>query len=236
MNRNEIAILVPCYNEEKALPETLDELLALFEKGRIIVINDGSSDSTSEVARKHRVKVIDLAANMGIGVAMQTGYRFAAEKGFGFAVQCDGDGQHRAEEIQLLIKRMEETDADMVVGSRFVDKSVKGFKSLFIRRIAIRYLSLLVKALTGIKIYDVTSGFRIVNRRVIQIFAQNYPFDFPEPESLILLKSHGCRIVETPVSMRERRGGISSIGLFSAVYYMVKVTIGLAITRLRGTF
>jgi hypothetical protein len=235
MNQKELAVIVPSYNEEKALPNTLKELLTEYGQEQVIVVNDGSTDETSRLARETGVTVIDLPDNMGIGVAMQTGYRYAAGKGFRFALQCDGDGQHNPKDIPLLIEKMEETGADMVIGSRFVDGSAGGFKSFFFRRVAIRYLSTWLKLLTGKTVRDITSGFRLVNRKGLEIFAEVYPFDYPEPESIVLLQNYGCSIVETPVTMRERQGGISSIGILGGVYYLVKVTIGLSIMKLRGT-
>ncbi len=234
MSYEKTAIIVPAYNEEKALPKTLDELCGIFDKRRIIVVNDGSEDSTSHIANNAGVNVIDLPSNMGIGVAMQTGYRFVLEKGFKYAVQCDADGQHPPDQIKLLSDRMEETGADMVIGSRFVDKSSGGFKSLFLRRLAIGFFSDWISLITkGVRVHDVTSGFRLANERTLRIFADDYPFDYPEPESIILLTMHGCRIAETPVAMRERQGGVSSIGFFAGIYYIIKVTLGLLLTRLR---
>jgi hypothetical protein len=235
MNIKELAIIVPSYNEEKALPRTLQELLTDYGQEQVIVVNDGSSDETSRLAREAGVVVIDLPDNMGIGIAMQTGYRYASEKGFRFALQCDGDGQHNSKDIPLLTKKMEETGADMVIGSRFIDNSAEGFKSFFFRRVAISYLSMCLRLLTGKRVRDITSGFRLVNRKGLEIFAEVYPFDYPEPESIVLLQNYGCSVVETPVTMRERQGGVSSIGLFGGVYYLVKVTIGLSIVKLRGS-
>ncbi len=213
---------------------TLQELFAIFDKSRIVVINDGSDDSTSRIAHNAGVNVIDLPANMGIGVAMQTGYRFALEKGLKYAVQCDADGQHPPDQIELLAAEMEKTGADMVIGSRFVDKSSGGFKSHFLRRIGISFFSDWISLITkGVRVHDVTSGFRLVNERVMRIFADDYPFDYPEPEAIVLLTMHGCTIAETPVAMRERQGGVSSIGFFAGIYYIIKVTLGLLLTRLR---
>jgi len=234
MNKESVAVIVPCFNEEEGLPQTLDEILAHFSPENIIVVNDGSKDHTPYVAKKKNVVLISLPINMGIGIAMQTGYRYALQNGFLFAVQCDGDGQHPPDKIEALLKKMNELNADMVLGSRFVDDSVEGFKSFAIRRIGIKYLSFLINVITGKKIYDVTSGFRLVNRKVMEIFSNRYPFDYPEPESIVLLDNHGVQIAETPVSMRERKGGISSITAIKGIYYMVKVTIGLLVTKLRG--
>mgnify|MGYP000122603668 CR=1 FL=1 len=233
MDSSEIAILVPAYNEEKALPGTLDSLKSSYNPSQIVVINDGSEDATPLSAREAGVRVIDMPVNMGIGVTMQTGYRFALRNGFKYALQCDADGQHRPEEIPLLIREMESSGADMVIGSRFVDRKAAGFKSLFLRRQVIRFFSGWINMLTGFKVHDVTSGFRLVNRRIMELFAEEYTFDFPEPESIILTARRGHKVVEVPVTMRSRQGGVSSIGLFTGLYYMVKVTLGLVLTRLR---
>ena len=233
MNSSEVAILVPAYNEEKALPGTLDSLKDSYDRSQIVVINDGSEDATPISARAAGVRVIDMPLNMGIGVTMMTGYRFALRNGFKYAVQCDADGQHRPEEIPLLIKEMEDSGADMVIGSRFIDKEAAGFKSFFLRRQVIRFFSGWINMLTGFKVHDVTSGFRLVNKRVMKLFAEEYTFDFPEPESIILAARRGHKVVEVPVAMRRRQGGVSSIGLLTGLYYMVKVTLGLVLTRLR---
>ena len=233
MNSAELVVLVPAYNEEKALPGTLEELRREFDASRIVVINDGSRDATPELARKAGVRVIDMPTNMGIGVTMQTGYRFAMRNRFNYAVQCDADGQHRPDEINLLIREMENSGADMVIGSRFIDPAAAGFKSFFFRRQAIRFFSGWINLLTGFKVHDATSGFRLVNRRLMEIFAADYPFDYPEPESIILAARKGLKVVEVPVEMRSRQGGVSSIGFLTGFYYMVKVTLGLLLTRVR---
>ena len=233
MNSSEVAILVPAYNEEKALPATLDSLKNSYDCSQIVVINDGSVDATPLTAREAGVRVIDMPVNMGIGVTMMTGYRFALANGFKYGLQCDADGQHRPDEIPLLIKKMEESGADMVIGSRFIDRDAAGFKSFFLRRLVIRFFSGWINLLTGFKVHDVTSGFRLVNEPVMKLFAEEYTFDFPEPESIILTARRGHKVVEVPVAMRKRQGGVSSIGFLTGIYYMVKVTLGLVLTRLR---
>lgn len=229
---NRTLIIVPAYNEEQALPATLAELKRHFPPENILVVNDGSADGTGAAAKNAGVRVVNLPVNMGIGVAMQTGYKFAVRNGFTAAVQCDGDGQHPAQQIPLLLDALANGN-NLVVGSRFIDADREGFKSLFVRRQVIRYFSHLIALLTGVRVWDVTSGFRAADRRVIEIYAADYPFDYPEPEALVLLARHGCRIAEAPVAMRERQGGVSSIGLFAGLYYVVKVTIGLLVQRLR---
>ncbi|GMT41903.1 MAG: glycosyl transferase family 2 [bacterium] len=233
MNAEEVLVIVPAYNEEKALPHTLSQLVEIFDRSQIVVINDGSADGTSVAARRTGVRIIDLAANMGIGVAMQTGYKFAVKNGFRYAIQCDGDGQHPPREIPAIMREMERTGADMVIGSRFLDTRREGFKSYPFRRAAIRLFSAWINMLTRLKVYDVTSGFRLANEKVIRLFAREYPFDYPEPESIILLTRRRFKVVEVAVSMRQRQGGVSSIGFSSGLYYMVKVMLGLALTKLR---
>ncbi len=229
---NRTLIIVPAYNEEQALPATLAELTRIFPPRNILVVNDGSADGTGAAAKKAGVRVVNLPVNMGIGVAMQTGYKFAVRHGYSAAVQCDGDGQHPADQIPQLLAGLARGN-NLAVGSRFIDADGKGFKSLFVRRQAIRYFSHLIALLTGQRVRDVTSGFRAADRKTMDIFAADYPFDYPEPEALVLLARHGCRIAEVPVVMRERQGGVSSIGLFAGVYYVVKVSIGLFVQRLR---
>lgn len=229
---NKTLIIVPAYNEEQALPATLAELTRHFPPENILVVNDGSTDGTGAAAKKAGVRVVNLPVNMGIGVAMQTGYKFAARNGFTAAVQCDGDGQHPAGQIAALLAALAD-GTNLVVGSRFIHANREGFKSLFVRRQVIRYFSHLIALLAGVRVWDVTSGFRAADRAVIEIFSGDYPFDYPEPEALVLLARHSRRIVEVPVTMRERQGGVSSIGLFAGLYYVVKVTMGLLVQRLR---
>ncbi len=171
-----------------------------------------------------------LPINMGIGGAVQTGYRYARDNGYDIAVQIDGDGQHDVGFLENMIRYMEEEEADCVIGSRFVKK--EGFQSSGLRRIGIRFLSITGWLLTGVRLKDITSGYRLVNRRFIRIFAEDYPADYPEPEAMVITAVHGGKIREYPVVMREREGGISSITLKKSVYYMVKVTIAMLIRRL----
>jgi glycosyltransferase involved in cell wall biosynthesis len=233
MNVEDMLVIMPSFNEEKALPGVLAELSTIIPPSHVLVVNDGSTDGTSVVARRAGVEVVDLPMNMGIGVAVQTGYKFAKEHGYKFAIQCDADGQHPPAQIGILKQTMTQTGADMVIGSRFYGAEGGGFRSSFMRRQCIRFFSYWIELIAGIKVYDVTSGFRLCNSRAILIFADEYPFDYPEPESIVMLKKLGYLIVETPIKMRERQGGVSSIGLFGGVYYMVKVSIGLFVRTLR---
>ena len=173
---------------------------------------------------------MNLSINMGIGGAVQTGYCYARDNDYDIAVQIDGDGQHDVGFLENMIRYMEEEQADCVIGSRFMEK--EGFQSSGLRRTGIKFLSILGWILTGVRIRDITSGYRLVNRRFIHIFAQDYPADYPEPEAMVITAVHRGKIVEYPVIMRQREGGTSSITLKKSIYYMFKVTLAMLIRRL----
>lgn len=225
-----ILIIIPAYNEEDSIEKVADNLITNFPQYDYVIVNDGSTDRTKKVCQNNDYEVLHLPVNMGIGGAVQTGYRYAWDNDYDMAVQIDGDGQHDVSFLEGMIRCMEEEQADCVIGSRFVEK--EGFQSSGIRRVGIRFLSFLGWLLTGVRVKDITSGFRLVNRRFIQIFSQDYPADYPEPEAMIITAVHGGRIREYPVVMREREGGISSITLKKSVYYMFKVTLAMLIRRL----
>ncbi|MCY1526288.1 Undecaprenyl-phosphate mannosyltransferase [compost metagenome] len=228
-------MIIPCYNEEASLPLLLAELKGLVMPDGYelipLVVNDCSKDRTLQVARDHGVKVLDLPNNLGIGGAVQSGICYAKRNYFDMAVQVDGDGQHPPAELPKLLQAMEQEQADMVIGSRFIEN--EGFRSSFMRRIGIRYFFNLNMLLTGNRIYDSTSGFRLMGERAIALGADHYPDDYPEPESLIIFSRAGLKIVETPVRMSHRRGGKSSIGSFLSLYYGIKVTIGMLFSFIR---
>lgn len=228
-------VIIPCFNEEIAITTVLRELkeLPLFEAYtlNILVVNDCSTDGTSQVAKSTGVTILDLPINLGIGGAMQTGFKYAKLHGYDFALQLDGDGQHPPAEIAKLIEEYLSTHANIVIGSRFVVK--QGFQSSQLRRIGITYFHYLNKLFTGKSIYDITSGFRLLDRKALQLTAEYYPDEYPEPESLILFTRAGLIIKEIPVVMRERQGGQSSIRNFRQWYYMVKVTIAMIFSNLK---
>jgi glycosyltransferase involved in cell wall biosynthesis len=229
-----VLIVIPCYNEESALPLLLQELcsLSLPEKYalHLLVVNDCSKDQTAALARAHGVRLLDLTNNLGIGGAVQAGFKYAKEKGFDAAIQLDGDGQHPPSEIIKLLEGHSD-GTDVVIGSRFLNRA--GFQSSFMRRMGIRYFYKLNKVLTGNSIYDSTSGFRLLGRRAIMIASNYYPDDYPEPESLITFSKAGLKIKEVPVMMSHRLGGISSISNVSSVYYCIKVTISMLFSFIR---
>lgn len=230
-----ILVIIPCYNEEEALPRLLDELndTTLPQEYSFVpvVINDCSLDNTAQVAKGKGVIVLSLTNNLGIGGAVQTGIKYAALHDFDYVLQMDGDGQHPPSEMYKFIAASADTQADVVIGSRFLDK--KGFQTSFVRRRGIKYFHRINQLLTGKNIYDSTSGFRLLGRKAIKLASVYYPDDYPEPESLVFFSRAGLNIIEIPVVMRERLGGKSTIGRFSSVYYMVKVTMGMFLSYIR---
>ncbi len=226
-----ILIIVPAFNEEQNIAKVIDNIREQVDYVDILVVNDASRDQTSAVAREKQAITVDLPCNLGIGGAVQTGYIYAWEHDYDIAVQFDGDGQHRAEELHKVISSMEDENADMIIGSRFLQS--EGFKSTFIRRIGIIYFSALLYLILKQRITDPTSGFRAVNRRLIKLFVDYYPDDYPEPEVLVYLHRQKVKIVEIPVSMRHREYGVSSIQLFRSVYYVIKVTLAILINLIR---
>ncbi|MBC7862380.1 MAG: glycosyltransferase family 2 protein [Bacteroidia bacterium] len=230
-----IAAVIPAYNEENSIAGVVAEINAISKKCGIeiiaVVVNDCSKDRTAEIIDVVDCVALHLPVNLGIGGAVQTGFKYAFDNDFDFAVQVDGDGQHPAEFIPLLSDHLKKNSLDVVIGSRYLDK--KGFQSSMIRRTGIKYFKWLNKLFTGIEIHDSTSGFRMMNRRALEIVYEYYPDEYPEPEAIILFSKRGLKIGEVAVEMRERQGGVSSINSFSAVYYMFKVSLAIFFTFMR---
>lgn len=225
MNKQKILVMIPAYNEEKNITEVIADVRDHFSQADIVVINDGSKDLTSSLAHKEEVAVLDMPFNQGIGAIVQTGYLYALENNYDIAVQVDADGQHRAKELPLMLEEMNRQNADMVIASRFLTH--QGYTSTLPRRIGINYFSCLIGLLIKKTITDPTSGFRMVNKRLIALFSKHYAKDYPEPEAIVLAEKLGFRVLEVPTSMRPRIKGKSSITPLKAVYYMIKVTIGI---------
>jgi glycosyltransferase involved in cell wall biosynthesis len=223
--------IVPAYNEERNIGRVIDELQA-FDRGlEVVVISDGSVDRTAEVAAEHGAHVIRLPFNLGIGGAVQTGFRFAWEGGYELAVRVDGDAQHDPAQLARVIAPVLAGEADIVVGSRFTGDG--GYRSSATRRIGIRLLAIVVSAIAHQRVTDTTSGFQALNRRAIGLFAADYPHDYPEVEGMVMAIRHRLRIAEVPVSMRAREHGRSSIGVWASVYYMLKVLLALFVGLFR---
>ena len=224
-----ILVIVPAYNEEDAIIDTIKNI-GQMKAVDILVINDASVDRTRKLLFENNVEHIDLPLNLGIGGGVQTGYIYAVENDYDIAVQMDGDGQHPVEELEKLLMPIVEDEADIVIGSRFITK--EGFQSSKLRRLGIKFLSMLIYLCTGTQICDVTSGYRAVGRKFIKKFADEYAQDYPEPESIVLAAKENARIKEIPVVMKERQGGTSSISPLQSLYYMVKVSIAIIIRSL----
>lgn len=217
--------IIPAYNEEANLKKVITSLRKYHNNVDILVVNDGSTDQTSAAARTMGVEVIDLPVNLGIGGAVQTGYIYAFRKGYDYAVQIDGDGQHDPCDLATVLGPVQRGECDLVIGSRFVADT--GYRQTIPRLLGTKILSLIVSVLGQKKIKDPTSGYRAANRRAIKVFAEEYPVDYPEAESLILLRRKGLRVLEVPVTMSNRATGQSSITLWRSAYYMLKVPLAI---------
>lgn len=229
---SKILIIIPAYNEEKAIHGLIAEIRSAAPFADILVINDHSQDQTEAQALNAGADVITLPFNLGIGGAVQTGYKTAAELNYDIAIQLDGDGQHDPRYLAELIRPITENKLDLCIGSRFLlhDSS---FKSTAIRRIGIAFFRKLLGLMTGLDLTDPTSGFRACNRKLICQFAEYYPIDFPEPEAIKMARRLNARVGEVAVQMRERQGGQSSIRYFATLYYMLKVTLAILIDALK---
>ena len=231
-----VLLIVPSYNEEDNVLNNYKKIIDYNKKHNtnydVIVINDGSKDKTEEICIKNNIPHISLIHNLGIGGAVQTGYKYAYENNYDIAVQFDGDGQHDVRYVKDIIKPIKEGKADMVIGSRFIDKSSSEFKSSRARRMGIKLISFFIKLITKKKIYDTTSGFRAVDTKVIKRFVDNYPVEYPEPVSTTEILRIGYTVEEIPVSMNERENGVSSIKTWKNVYYMINVILSIIIIGL----
>lgn len=226
-----ILVIIPAYNEADSLPAVIREVRNRLTRADILVIDDGSTDATGAIAREEKVLLLEHPYNMGIGATMQTGFLYALRNGYDLAVQVDGDGQHDPQYIPDLIAPILKGEADVMIGSRYLEN--RGFQSSILRRAGIRFFSILNSALTGKKATDPTSGFRAFNRKAITFLAEDYPSDYPEAESLVLFHNHQVLFKEISVTMKERQGGASSINSLRSVYYMLKVTLSMTIGMLK---
>lgn len=228
-----VLIIVPAFNEAATIVEVVGSLARECPATDVVVVDDGSSDDTALLAqRTGKARVIRLPVNLGIGGAVQTGFKLACRDGYDAAVQFDGDGQHLASEIGSLLAPLASDQADVVIGSRF-GREGHGFKSTRARLLGIKFFAMVNSLLIGQRIADNTSGFRAYNARALRFLTDYYPVDYPEPEAVILLGKNGFRLREVPVRMRARQGGESSIRGVRSVYYMMKVFLGILMGTLR---
>jgi|SRR5271157_2356476 len=224
-------IIVPAYNEAQSLPALIDGLTSRYPQYDVVVINDGSTDHTVKAVSATRARLVSLPCNLGIGGAVQTGFRIACDEGYDIAVQVDGDGQHPADQVHLLVEALAQSGCDMAIGSRFLAHG--GYRSTVSRRLGIRFFSMWLSALTHTRITDATSGFRAINRRTVALLARDYAEDYPEVEALLVAHGAGLRICEVPVQMSARVAGTSSISTLSSIGYMFKVSLATVMSCLR---
>ncbi|MEA2313585.1 MAG: hypothetical protein QOI03_277 [Solirubrobacteraceae bacterium] len=225
-NGSSYLAVVPAYNESETIVEVLDALGALAPGFDALVVDDGSTDDTAVRASQAGARVVKLPFNIGIGGAVQTGFVYAREHGYDFLAQVDADGQHDSAELERLIAAMGDGTVDMVCGSRFLTDENR-YPAPISRRTGIHIFAFLLSRIVGMRVSDPTSGFRLYNRRAIELFARDYPHDYPEVEAVLMLHHHRLRMREIPVKMYARGGGVSSISTGKSAYYMVKVLLAL---------
>ncbi len=225
-----ILVIIPCYNEQENILNTVARLRQYCPEVDCLVVNDCSTDDSRRLLLENGIPHISLPCNLGIGGGVQAGYLYARENGYDITVQMDGDGQHDPAFLQTVVGPVEQGQADMCIGSRFLEK--KGFQTSFARRMGIRLLSFLILLLTGKRVRDVTSGYRACGKELTAFYADHYAQDYPEPEAILAAVLHGFAVEEVPVEMKERQGGVATIQAFSSIYYMVKVSLALLVDRL----
>lgn len=224
-------VIIPAYNEQGSILKTVNDVRQNAPDFDYVIVNDCSKDNTLKICQENGLNVINLPMNLGIGGGVQTGYMYAYRNGYDIAVQFDGDGQHNASYLDAMAKKLVDEELDMVIGSRYIEK--KGFQSSGMRRIGIKYFTWLIKLMTRHKITDPTSGMRLCNRDIIAIYAEDYPRDYPEPESVTAILRMGKKVRELPVMMNERTEGVSSISPRKSVYYMIKVSLAVVMAAVR---
>lgn len=236
MKKNpKVLLIIPAYNEEKNILTVYKNISDYNKKAKtkldVVFINDGSVDATEKILCENKINHIKLIQNLGIGGAVQTGYKYALYNDYDIAIQFDGDGQHNVNYVEALIKPILEENVDMTIGSRFIDSSSSEFKSSFLRRVGIKLISSCIHFKTRVRIYDTTSGFRASNKNAIAMFAIHYPLEYPEPISSVDVILSGMKVKEVPVSMNERLAGKSSINSWKNVYYMVNVVLSILLRK-----
>ena len=234
--KEKILLIIPSYNEEKNILKVYNEINTYNKQNKIkydyIFINDCSTDKSETIFKENNINHINLIHNLGIGGAVQTGYKYALENNYDIAIQFDGDGQHDINYVSKIIEPIINKKSNMVIGSRFIDDS-SDFKSTKMRQCGITLISFFIKLFTHKKIHDTTSGFRAVDKKLITEFAKYYPIEYPEPVSTVTILKKGYTISEVGVSMNERKEGTSSIKTWKSVYYMINVILSIIVTGIR---
>lgn len=228
-----VLMIIPAYNEEESIFDTVTSIVNYRKKVDFdldyVVINDGSTDKTKQILEENHFNAVHLVMNLGIGGAVQTGYKYALEHDYDVAVQFDGDGQHDIESLSDLLEPIRKNEADLVIGSRFVGDVKSEFQTTFMRRFGIGVISNLIKWTTGQRVLDTTSGYRLADKAIIKQFAKRYPIKYPEPETIVHILKRKYKVVEKPANMFERTGGVSSITPIKSIRYMIEVCSSILI-------
>jgi glycosyltransferase involved in cell wall biosynthesis len=232
-SRNTRLAIVPAYNEQNAIARVVEKIKAAQPDFDVLVVDDGSADNTAALAQAAGALTLRHPINLGIGGAVQSGYQFALNNGYEMAVQIDGDGQHPPTELRKLVARLEaDPPVDLVYGSRFLGEG--DYDQSLSRRAGILVFSAVLSVITRKKVTDPTSGFRLANSRAIELFARDYPHDYPEVEAILMMHRHQLKTAEVPVEMHVRDGGSSSITWFHSGYYMMKVLLAVFVGLFRA--
>ena len=225
-----VLIIIPAYNEQDNIERVVDNLIENYPQYDYLVVNDCSKDNTESILKKRNYRYISLPTNLGIGGAVQSGYLYATQNDYDIAIQIDGDGQHDPAYIENLIQPIIDGEADMTIGSRFIEK--EGFQTSFLRRLGINIIRVIIRLCCGTKSTDTTSGFRATSKELTKFFSVEYAQDYPEPEAIVAASLNGYKVKDVPVKMKEREGGVSSINTIRSLYYMLKVSLALIILRI----
>jgi glycosyltransferase involved in cell wall biosynthesis len=223
--------IVPAFNEEASIGTLVTEIRERYPDLDVLVIDDGSADRTTDVARASGAIVLSLPCNLGVGGAVQAGFMYASDRQYDYAVRCDGDGQHPPEVLGDLLAEIRKNEVDLVIGSRHL--SDQKYKNTLMRRCGILGLSWLLTRICRKSVTDPTSGLQAFNRPLLYFFARRYPTDYPEPEALALMRRQGYDFSEVPATFRARETGVSSIGDWDTIYYIIKVFLALVVDRAR---
>lgn len=224
-----VLLIIPAYNEEENILRVCNEIKEYDEEIDFVVINDGSKDNTLKILQENNLNHVNLVQNLGIGGGVQTGYKYAFQNGYDIAIQFDGDGQHDINYVKDICKPIIEGKANLVIGTRYLDKTKSEFQSTFMRRLGSKIISSTIKTLCKQRITDPTSGFRAADKSIIEEFAKEYPKDYPEPESTVCMIKKGYKVEEVPVNMKERIAGKSFVSIWTSIDYMVKVVLAIII-------
>ncbi len=226
-----VLIIIPAYNESENIEAVVTRLRTQCPEYDYLIVNDCSTDQTEQILQKNGFSYLSLPVNLGIGGAVQSGYLYATKHGYDATVQMDGDGQHDPAYLKDLLAPLEAGDADMVIGSRFIRR--EGFQTSRMRRMGSVFLRGVIRLCSGVKSTDPTSGFRACNKALTAFYANDYAQDYPEPEAIVTAARNGFRILDVPVVMAQRQGGVSSINMKKSLYYMIKVSLALVLCRIR---